>query len=237
MTGRIVVIGARRSNLPDLWDDPRLLVLSSDEVARRGLPAQTAALVFTKFLRHSSYYSAIEEAKKRGIRIIPGPIGTGQLKSTLTQLLLEMPPRALLPPPFDPFPDPIPSMTPAPIKPDPPAPPGPIKRGDTIAWIRAYMQQRPDAKRIDILNAAKAAGFNASSSQAAYYAIKNQRPARGAKTRRSAPSAAPSNDHSLVTLIDEAMAALQLVREAAIAHERTTKKLQRVVDAIKSYND
>jgi hypothetical protein len=101
------------------------------------------------------------------------------------------------------------------------------------------MQQRPEAGRSDILNAAQTAGFNLSSSNAAYYAIKNQRPTREERrvAKKTARASAPSSDHSLVTLIDEAMAALQLVREAAIAHERTTKKLQRVVDAIKSYND
>src|SRR3954471_24541535 len=83
--GRLVVIGARESNVRPYWDDPRFIFMDGDQAVRRGLPANARGIVFTRFLNHTHFEALVAEARKRNLTVFPLQ-NTGELKRLLAQL-------------------------------------------------------------------------------------------------------------------------------------------------------
>ena len=84
--GIVTVIGARESNVPEYWDDPRCVFMDGYDAVSRGLPQNARAVVFTRWVGHSSFKGIMRQIRKRRITAFPVQ-GTGQLKRTLASLL------------------------------------------------------------------------------------------------------------------------------------------------------
>lgn len=271
-SGLITVIGARESNVPEYWNHPNCAFLSGDEAVKRGLPKNTRAVVFTRWVGHIAFKAILNMARKHDLRAYPIQ-GTGQLKRTLAGLL--EPPRqpvvmakatpAFVPPPVPELASPEPETfvvePEAPelaVQPDPepPAPSDPQPsedpmakwkittppRGEVTAWVRA--QYTPAMKFADLIRLAEQAAvpYKESSISAAFYAIKRGVPPR---QKRVAPTPAPNggNGHALpvvdtpddlVRLIDDALAGLHLVREAAQKVAADRAKMTQILKLLQS---
>lgn len=90
--GKVVVIGARQSNVGDLWNHPQIVFMDGEDATKRGLPANARGVLFTRFMNHSSFGAIVAEARKRNMTIFPVQ-GTGELKTTLNQLIAEAKPK------------------------------------------------------------------------------------------------------------------------------------------------
>jgi len=87
----VAVIGARVSNVgEELWNNPRCVFLQGDVVVSRGLPVNTRAVVFTRFLGHTAFKVIMDQVRRRKLAVYPMQ-GTGQLKRTLATLLAPVP--------------------------------------------------------------------------------------------------------------------------------------------------
>jgi hypothetical protein len=276
--GLITVIGARESNVPEYWNHPNCAFLSGDEAVKRGLPKNTRAVVFTRWVGHTAFKTILNMARKHDLWAYPIQ-GTGQLKRTLAGLL--EPPRppvvmAKATPAFVPPPPVVPELvSPAPepetsvvepeapelaVQPEPPAPSDPQPseepmakwkitsppppRGEVTAWVRA--QYTPTLKFADLIRLAEAdkVPYKESSISAAFYAIKRgvlprQKPQ---KPNGAPPAATGGNGHALVVdtpddlvrLIDDALAGLHLVREAAQKVAADRAKMTQILKLLQS---
>jgi hypothetical protein len=260
--GVVTVIGARESNAPEFWNDPRCVFLTGPEAVRRGLPAHAKAVIFTRFLGHTAFHTIRDEAKDRGLLTFPVQ-GTGHLKRTLASILAPKPSSLFNPPvlrptngrpayrapaavgatvadrdaerdramasplPIDDIPDPAP-----PDEPPAPAPPDPTPdedtmtpktvpppRGEVTAWVRQHYT--PTLRFADMLRLAEHAKvpYKEASISAAFYAVKRGVPPRNGAAAAPLVAQTPvtnGNGSELVRLIDDAIAGLHLVREAAL---------------------
>jgi hypothetical protein len=91
--GVILVVGGRTSNFPNEYrEHPRLVFWDSTENHRIDqVPANTKAIVFTKFVDHSLSGGLYNYARQKGIIFTPPDKGTHRVKDTLDQLLGENP--------------------------------------------------------------------------------------------------------------------------------------------------
>jgi hypothetical protein len=276
----VAVIGARQGNVGEaLWTDPRCAFMSGEDAVKRGLPYNTRAVVFTRFLGHAPFKGIMAEVRKR--KLVPFPVqGTGQLKRTLALLLATGPTMATdtngarVLPEFTPEPEtrettavvapetretaPETRETERETEPETreteretPEDDVKLQRGDVIAWVRERYE--PGMKFADLIRLADRARvpFKASSVSAAFYAIRREAGVSKARKGKPAPpvpvvaapvvlppvvaapvvkpseSSEPSDE--LVRLVDEVMAGLSLVREAALKMAADREKMTQIL--------
>jgi hypothetical protein len=264
--GVVTVIGARESNAPEYWDNPRCVFMDGADAVSRGLPQNARAVVFTRFVGHSSFKGIMREVRKRHLTAFPVQ-GTGQLKRTLASLLHtnmtmkpEPPPEIRLsvqdeareslqagsephtvgmdaPTPEN---DPVGRFTP-PAPPDTPVPVEnldmtaskkkslpPFRRGEVSTWVRSHYL--PTLKFADLMRIANAENvtYKEATISAAFYALKRaQMTAAPAKAKDAAVNGAGTNE--LVRLVDDAIAGLTLVREAAVRAALDHEKMAEIL--------
>jgi hypothetical protein len=237
--GKVLVVGARRSNAPEYWDHPQCVFLEGSDASARGIPANARAIVFTRFLSHSHFAPLVQEARDRHLTIFPVQ-GTGQLKETLKMLLTKSepkpesqqiapkpkPPVPLLPSPSIPdIPENIPAM-------NEPTTNSPVQtRGHVKEYMKNLLKEKSDLRISEAVKLGVAAGHNNSSLTSAFYAL-----TRGKRVQKRAPrtrvASAPRaqeraiESSSMIQTLDEAIAALQLVREEILKNERGLEKLK-----------
>lgn len=87
--GVIVVIGGRTTNFPQEYrEHPQLVFWDSTEQYRpNDLPANTKAIVFTRFVDHALSTPLYKIARERGIVFTPPEHGTGKVKETIDHFL------------------------------------------------------------------------------------------------------------------------------------------------------
>jgi len=242
--GVVAVIGARESNAPEYWDNPRCVFLDGHDAVSRGLPLNARAVVFTRWVGHSSFKGIMSEVRKRHLTAFPVQ-GTGQLKRTLASLLHTN---------MDTKPEPA-SAPAKPVQPDvskPPASPDtpssvespdmttttskkksspPFRRGEVTAWVRSHYT--PAVKYADLLRIAQEEGvtYKEATISAAFYALK--RAQMTAAPVKEAPVASSANGTNgtdeLVRLVDDAIAGLTLVREAAVRAAADHEKMAEIL--------
>jgi hypothetical protein len=251
--GIVTVIGARESNVPEYWDDPRCVFMEGFDAVSRGLPKNARAVVFTRFVGHSSFKGIMRQVRKRKLTAFPVQ-GNGQLKRTLASLLhTNMDTKPTTP---KLFPEPRLSVqdearesllagsefTPEPpAQPDTPSPvespdmtvtskkKSPFRRGEVSAWVRSHYT--PILKYADLLRLAKEEGvtYKEATISAAFYSLKRaQMTAAPAKETPAVPVNGSGTDE-LVRLVDDAIAGLTLVREAAVRAAADHEKMAEIL--------
>lgn len=242
---RVCIIGAQRRNVSAAqWEHPAFLFRDGTSVVRHGLPPSTKVLVFTRFTKHHVFYALTAEAKRRGITIIPGLTSTGRLKTLLEQFTFPIRPTkqkegsmtATIQTEMSNR-----STTPVTVTEPPPRL---VRRRTPTAPRRRYPRQylstliRQHASRVhektfveDMVALAAAEGVAVTRKQVymARYHILAAGTLQGLKGRQTAASAAqtvtpPRHDAAsdAVQLLDNAIAAIQLVREK-VEQDRSTR--------------
>ncbi len=255
--GVVTIIGARESNAPEYWKDPRCVFADGDAIAAKGLPSNTKAVIFTRWVGHQAFKTVLNETRRRNIKAFPIQ-GTGALKRTLAALL-EVPPvvedstvvpmgseRTVVPEfspvetPAAPQAEPASGTTVADDE-DTMVKQKEYKRGEVAAWVRDRFVS--GMKVADIMRAAEEekVPFKESSISSAFFALKRGVPLPPKKGATAAPAiglppTAASTDGvgELVRLVDEAMSALQLVREAALKVQADRAKMAEIIELAKS---
>jgi hypothetical protein len=271
--GIVTVIGARESNVPEYWDNPRCVFMDGYDAVSRGLPQNARAVVFTRWVGHSSFKGIMKQVRKRRLTAFPVQ-GTGQLKRTLASLLHTN---------MTTKPEPTPDWSdadtrrrwneakaeaPAPeprlsvqdearesllagsgFTPEPPAPPDtpspvespdmtaskkksslPFRRGEVSAWVRSHYT--PTLKFADLMRIANAENvtYKEATISAAFYALKRAQMTAAAPAKApDAPSVNGSGTDELVRLVDDAIAGLTLVREAAVRAAADHEKMAEIL--------
>lgn len=221
--GVVAVIGARRSNVgDDLWEHPRIAFLESEEAAKRGLPSNTRAVIFTRFMAHTTFAKVMKEARARQLVVYPHST-TGELKKQLQALVAGATPLAQRPP--EPEPIAPPATGPAYEEADVTGEDG-RRHALPKGYLKAIIEQHPDEGPEDILMRVRANGRATSltSVKQCVYKYRGSKlaligaPARkaGSAVTEAAMGTTTSAADDLVRLVDDAIAALQLVREAAV---------------------
>lgn len=156
--GVAVVVGVRGDNVTDaMRRHPQILCWDTTDAKthNKSLPANTRALMITRFISHAMERRLRDEAKRRGIFAMPGLITTGDVRDQL-QLVVDRPsPSVVTPPapmvvvhkpePPKPEPKPDPPITVAPVEKESPvkAPTlRPVKRGELQKFVIEHADPR-----------------------------------------------------------------------------------------------
>lgn len=246
--GVVVVIGARRSNVGDaLWEHPQITYWESEQSSRKGLPTNTKAVIFTRFIGHATFASVVTEAKKRGITVFPLTT-TGELKKTLGAIV-DGASRGRRPTDEDPV-----------LRPQRLAAASLPKEIQMEAAVVEQKDKRPYGWLAARIKECLTAGRSAEATVAWFAAehghtisrdrvvselarcrkIGKRRRATSTPPVAAIPPLPPSRTRSsaspddLVRLVDDAIAALQLVKEAAEKHATDRERLRDHLDRLRA---
>ncbi len=220
---KIVVAGVLGDNFPPhFYDCPQIVMWTAEEGHRKKLPAATKLVFTTRFMGHGSLAHLDKECKLIEAIRDTKAYGTGELRSILEPLVTHHLTQKL----------PIPATVVAEVA----KPAKVFQRGEFAKFVRKHMQGNGKQEVIRIQALLKEEGWGEVPEENIYKTLSRLnkekiRAEKPAPAENQVAEAKPTNE--LITLLDDAISALHLVREALWKQTDASAKLAKVLEALK----
>lgn len=228
---KIVVAGVLGDNLPpNFYQCPQIIIWSAEQAGTARLPKATKLVLTTRFVGHASLAHLDKECKSVGTARAPKPYGTGELRTLLLPVLEAQTKRVKVEPIMA-------SIETKPLTQKLVIPPllekpRVFERGERIKFIREH-KQGYGKKEVDrLIKLMVEQGWEAPMAVRVYSDLHRL---KGEDVRVNTPPvftpAGPRTD--LIALLDDAISALHLVKEALGKQTDASDKLAKVLEALK----
>jgi len=240
--GVVVVVGGRDTNVtPEQRADPRLVYWDTNgdgkDAEERILPANCRGVVMTRFTSHRISNWILAQTRKRAGVTLFHATGTGHLKTILDQIIAGAPrftPAPVPPPPAAPTPSNTINLIERLAESLPPGKRQLAPRGSIQALVKAHYDpsQPITSERTRLVALAREQGV-ITTSGSVDQTIRKLRRERGLSGTPPCLEAPASEGETVLRTFDDAIAGLQLAREAFAKGMASIVNHQKMIDAMR----